>query len=81
MKPGVATLVGTERGQIAQIAPKWLGESAKGSLGLRHHQWCGSAEKVFCTGAKEVCTGANRASTSTGASLVAPCGNRGRGRG
>ena len=49
-----ATPVGTERSQIAQIAPKWLGESARGGLGLR----CGSAEQVSCTGAKEVCTGA-----------------------
>ena len=35
-----ATAVGTERSQIAQIAPKWVGESAKGRLEL----WCGSAE-------------------------------------
>ena len=27
--------MGTERSQIAQIAPKWLGESAKGGLGLQ----------------------------------------------
>ena len=55
----IAVPAGTERSQIPQIAPKWLGESAKGRLRLR----CGSAEKVSCTGAKEVRTGASRACT------------------
>ena len=59
MSGNVANPVGTERSEIAQIAAKCLGESAKGGLELR----CGSAEKVSCTGAKEVCTGANRACT------------------
>ena len=54
-----ATPIGTERSQSPQIAQKWLGESAKGCLGLR----CEIAEKVSCIGAKKVCTGANRACT------------------
>ena len=52
--------MGTERSQIAQIGPKWLGERAKGGLGLRR----GSAEEVSCTRAKQVRTCANRACTS-----------------
>ena len=56
----VATPVGTERSQIAQIAPKWLGESAKGGLGLQS----GSAEKVSRTGASPVRTSANLFRTS-----------------
>ena len=56
----LATPVGTERSQIAQIAPKWLGESAKGRLGLR----CGSGEKVSRTGASLVRTGPNLFRTS-----------------
>ena len=59
-EPKLATPVGTERSQIAQITPKWLGESAKGGLGLHS----GSAEKVSRTGASPVRTSANLFRTS-----------------